>query len=121
MTRLTDLEKDVLLEFFLSWQIGTEERIKSLDEVVVLDRDVAGSGFYIELGRHPSLVGPDNMSYTGEGAGGYINEDRIQVGFLFFFERGYITGFEGHTFGEQWPDKIECYDIGRYRGESCNE
>jgi len=114
--RLTNLEKDVLIEFFLSWQIGTEERINSLDEVEVLDRDVTPCGFFIELGRHQCLrVGPDNMSYTGEGVTGYITKDRIQVGFLFFFRQGYIAGFEGYTFGEPWPDKIECYDIGRHK------
>ena len=115
---LTDLEKDVLIELFLSRQIGTEERITSLDEVEVLDRDMTSTGLFIDLGRHECLrVGPAGMSYTGDAAAARINKDRIQAGFLFFFEQGYVTGFEGYTYGEPWPDKIECYEIGRCRGE----
>ena len=110
--KLTDLEKDVMLEFFNDKQIDTAELFKSLDEIEVLTRDVAGTGFFTKLERHPCLrVGPSDLKYTGGGADGYINRDKIKVGFLFYIEEGYITAFEGHTYGELWPSEIECYGI----------
>ncbi|MHC4510359.1 MAG: hypothetical protein ACYTAO_15635 [Planctomycetota bacterium] len=110
---LTDLEKDVLLRFFKNEQIDPKALIVSLDEIEVLDRTVAGSGVMIDLERHWCLrVGDGSQNYKYPDIGGSLNQERIPVGFLLYIERGFIEAIEGFTFGEVWPEKIVCYDLG---------
>ncbi len=76
--KLADLEKDVLLDFFQDMQIDSTERVKSLDEIEVLDRDIRGTGAIVSLIGHRGLrIGPPNMSLKGGGIAAYINKDRM--------------------------------------------
>ncbi|MHC4145581.1 MAG: hypothetical protein ACYSWW_28755 [Planctomycetota bacterium] len=116
--RLTEFERDVLIEFIRSNGIETDKLGESLDKIEVLARDFTGTGFTIELKRNPCLrIGSPDMSYKGGDVVVHLNEDKIDVGFLFYIEEGHIDGFEGYTFGEYWPSKIVCYDIGQSRAK----
>ena len=108
----TDFEKDVLLVFFKTERIDPQELIKSLDEIEVLDRTIEGSGFMIDLAKHPCLKVADSSTNCKCGkVAGKLNEEGLPVGFLFYIENGYIDSFEGYTYDEPWPDKIVSYEL----------
>ncbi len=108
----TDLEKDLLIEFFKIEQIDSKRLVKSLDEIEVLSRTLTGGGFFTEFGRHRSLrVGGRNQSYKWGNIGGRLNEQKIHVGFLFHIEKDYIEMVEGFTYSEVWPDEIVSYEL----------
>jgi len=110
--KLTDLEKDVLIEFFKIKQIELEQFINSHDEIEVSSRDFSGMGFFTKFQRHPCLkVADDNQSYKWGRVGAKLNNERIEAGFLFHIETGYIEMLEGYTYGEEWPENILCYTV----------
>ncbi len=108
----TDLEKALLAAFFTDNQIDPKEFVKSRDAIQVLDRSVCRGGYMVTFKRHECLrVGDSNQNYHYMDIAGTLNPEKIDVGFLFYIEKGYITAIEGFGFDKVWPEKIVCYEL----------
>jgi len=111
--KIIELEKDLLVKFFEIKQIDRGKLLESLDKIEVLERDYTGSGFLTTFKKFECLrVADEEKSYKWGEIGATLNEERIEAGFLYYIEKGYLEALEGYTYGAQkWPDKILCYDV----------
>ena len=108
----TELEKALLAAFFTDNQIAPKEFVRARNAIEVADRTVCRGGYMVTFKPHQCLkVGPSNQDYHYVGITGLLNREKINVGFLFYIEKGYITTIEGFGFGEAWPRKIASYEL----------
>ncbi len=112
--RPTDLEKDLLAEFFRAKGIDSARLIRSFDEIEVTERSFTGAGFFTDFKRHEYLkVGEVGRKSNWGEVGGRLNGE-VHVGFEFYVNDGYITMIEGFTYEwPSWPGKIQSYELFR--------
>jgi len=94
-------EKDVI-EFFL--QNASNLHCK-IDDLQIEKREFSGDGFFTYFRGNVE----DSDTHISN-AGALLNE-KIQVGFTLFVNKGKLNFLEGYTYCEPWPEHIETYKI----------
>ncbi len=114
---LTNLEAEVLRKLLS----GDNEVLALLRRQLAVcrcsKRELTGGGFYTYLdvstygGARPKL----NLKF-----GDVIASMRgLQngAGFLLYIDDGFLTMLEGYSFGEPWPDQVDCVAVSYDHGE----
>ena len=118
--QFTDLER----AFFRALQDGAGELQSIIEAQVsackVTDRWNTHVGFYTSLVVDTARA-PPVPSYVGRsvvGGGGSAEVEQVEgglLGFLLFFEDGYLTCLEGYTFGvSETPDDLTILRLGKH-------
>jgi hypothetical protein len=111
--KINNLEKEILVKFFEEMEMDVKVLHESLDKIQVLSRDYTGVGFFTTLEKHECLRVKDNHQDPSLVViAAYLNEEKIQVGFVFHFEKGFLETIEGFSYGDQlWPEEIISFEI----------
>jgi hypothetical protein len=82
------------------------------DAVTVIDREFSGVGFLTECERSDvlKLFGNDVFLRWGN-VGARLNASKLETGYIVYVDNGYVTGVEGFTYGEPWPDVVKEFEL----------
>jgi hypothetical protein len=111
----TPLEVELIARFLTDGKLDIRSRVLDSSALVPTSREYTGAGFLTEFQHSEKLKWFDagtNLRWTGAGA--WVNDERIDTGYLVYVDDGYLTAVEGATYGgEPWPSQItkaEWYD-----------
>jgi hypothetical protein len=108
MLNLSPVEARIIRSMLVR-QYGPKTEL--LDQLATLQFDVrhlTGTGYYEIFVRPPQLKSADNINEEiTENLTTSLAPPRDSVGFTLFIRGGYLSSFEGYTFGDvRWPDGL---------------
>lgn len=116
MAELTALETavlDVLLRDDLPQYASLREQVRTSK---VRLREMTGVGFFTQFTISPEApLLPGSPSFELGDVAGSAAGVQHGLGFLLFVRQGKITGLEGYTYDEPWPDPLEDFKVFRQK------
>ncbi|MCG8556924.1 MAG: hypothetical protein MJD61_16815 [Proteobacteria bacterium] len=112
MKNANSLERAVV-ERFLCHEV---DRVRKpgldFDKVPVRSREFTGAGFLTEFEKCEELHLFDNSVSDRLGKiGAKLGESKVDTGYLFYIDEGYLTTVEGYSYGDEWPNDIEKFEL----------
>lgn len=108
---LNALEKEVVIKFCEYENIQINDLGKQLDTLKVKSRKLSGVGFITAIEVPNALVVMSGTeSFTGGRVGMYLNDERINTGYLIYIKEGCLEGIEGYTYDDPWPASVSTFD-----------
>jgi hypothetical protein len=80
-------------------------------EGLVTMRSVGGNGFMTRLRTDEALRVTRIVDDHWGDLDATINAGGILAGFVVFIREGHVAAVEGHSYGQEWPDRIESFEI----------
>jgi hypothetical protein len=119
MERISDFEKDILQHLLDGKNVVLDLLQNQMDYIAYVDREYTGVGFYLNfviMNENQSIrvdclpnVKGDFVIYD---LCGFLNPERIYVGFNLFIRNGLLNTLEGFVFGDElWPKSIVSYEL----------
>ncbi|HEX3882146.1 MAG TPA: hypothetical protein VHW66_05775 [Stellaceae bacterium] len=106
MTSVSPLELRIIEELLIKEYGLASPLLRQLATVRAGVRQMTGTGYYLDLLVGENVPGLDRMN--GDASDGYktkLASPADLVGFTIFVRDGYLSWFEGYTFGDAaWPD-----------------
>ena len=113
--KANELEMAVIERLLADRELKPIRSAVNFDVVTVSDREWTGMGFLTEFERSEELKMFDSGASLRWGkVGARLNPSKLETGYLVYVDAGYITGVEGYTYGDEWPDhvqQIELYEL----------
>ncbi len=111
--KLNELEKTVLRFMFEACGVLNPSISEILDQDFEMEREMSMIGFLTDIQPTQMLkLWNDGVVIRWGDVGAYLNKERLDTAYVIFVDDGFLTGIEGVTYGENWPDvinKIEVY------------
>ncbi|HKY41321.1 MAG TPA: hypothetical protein VJN18_35555 [Polyangiaceae bacterium] len=112
MMKATELEKLVIGNMLADHELKPVRSSVNFDAVLVSDRELTGVGFLTEFQRSEELkLFEADVSLRWGKIGARLNASKVETGYLVYVDDGYVTGVEGYTYGDEWPDQIEQIEL----------
>lgn len=105
---LTILEQAILSKFFEIEGFKIEN--VNLEQIQVVERQFTGIGFISQLNPKDLKIVNGSQDFIGGTVGAKLN-GKIDAGFLVYVKNSYIDALEGYTYGEDWPEIIETFEL----------
>lgn len=84
----------------------------NFEAIELSNRAFTGAGFLTEFERSEELELFDaGVSLRWGKIGARLNTPRVETGYLVYVDNGYLTTVEGYTYGHEWPDKVEHFEL----------
>jgi hypothetical protein len=113
--KATELEKAVIERMLADRELRPIRSTVDFEKVTVSDREFTGAGFLTEFERSQELkLFDDGVSLRWGQVGARLNASKIETAYLVYIDDGYLTGVEGYTYGDEWPnqiDRMELYEL----------
>lgn len=102
--RLTPLEAEVIRRLLDEPTFAPVARAFDPERVVVEDRAFTGVGFLTDLTRSAATrLFQEDFSARWTPLEGRLGGE-TDVGFLVYVDDSWVTGIEGYTYGDDWPE-----------------
>ena len=104
---LSELESQVIATILAEEAKLYPELERQTATLEVRSREHTGTGVFVSL-RQPNPTSrcikcPESMR-LGQEVAAYLGSDKVLAGFVLYIDSGEITGLEGFTYGEAWPE-----------------
>lgn len=110
--KCTELERAVVESMLADRELPCLRRSVDFEAVNVRDRDFTGVGFLTELEPSVGLkVFESGIRLRWGKVGARLNASKVETGFLVYVDDGYVSTVEGYTYGDEWPNKVEAFEL----------
>jgi hypothetical protein len=108
----TKIEKAVIAKLLDDPDLKPVSSVLDLEDMRVAQRTFTGLGFLTELMPSQELLAfGKGESFRWGKIGARLNQQRTEAGFLVYVDDGLITAVEGYTYGEEWPETIDSFEL----------
>jgi hypothetical protein len=110
--KATALEQAVIGSMLADPELRPARSTVNLNAVTVRHRELTGVGFLTEFEPSENLHLFDaDVSLRWGKIGARLNASKVETGYLVYVDDGYVTTVEGYTYGDEWPDQVEQFEL----------
>ncbi len=108
----TNLEWAIVDRLLQDPELHPEKADVKRAEIDVIDREFTGVGFLTEFEPSEELkLFADGVTLRWGKVGARLNASKIETGYVVYVDNGYLTTIEGYTYGEEWPERIDSFEL----------
>lgn len=109
---VTKLERAVVEWLLKDPQLHPLRAEVDFEKINVVARDFTGMGFltHLEPSEETRLF-EEGVALRWGQVGARLNTPKIETGYVVYVDNGYLRTLEGYTYGDDWPESIDSFEL----------